>query len=174
MQSCIIIIHQATCAILTIGTIWYRILSFTLLILYIINLGHFHCYKVYTSENKLHNRILSGLSYIILIRQCHSEIKMVHYSNLVSINHCLVWRCQVMITSKSSWTGPPAYVGRPCWSSPPPHLPPSLTWPSSMFLNRITPLGSNLFSKLYKGSFKNEVTYKFSCHILELESLDLA
>ena len=82
MQSCIIIIHQATCAILTIGTIWYRILSFTLLILYIINLGHFHCYKVYTSKNKLHNRILSGLSYIILIRQCHSEIKMVHYSNL--------------------------------------------------------------------------------------------
>jgi len=83
-------LQQATCAILTIGTIWYRILSLTLLILHIINLGHFHCYKVYTSENKLHSRILSGLSYIILIRQCHSEIKRAIIYNLVSINHCPV------------------------------------------------------------------------------------
>jgi len=67
--------------------------------------------------------------------------------------------------SKSCWTGPPACVGRPCLSSSPPPLPISSSWPYPIFLSNITSLGSNQFSKVWKGSLKDKLTSKFSCHI---------
>ena len=65
------------------------------------------------------------------------------------------------VDSKSSWTGPPACL-RSCWSFSPPHLSPCTSRPSPMFLSKITSLGSNLFSKLWKGSLRNELTSKFN------------
>jgi hypothetical protein len=47
----------------------------------------------------------------------------------------------------------------------PPPLPLSSSWPSPIFLRNITLLDSNLFSKVWKGSLKNELTFKFSCRI---------
>jgi hypothetical protein len=67
--------------------------------------------------------------------------------------------------SKSCWTGPPASIGRPGWSSLPPPLPLSSSWPSPMFLINMISLGSNLFSKVWKGSLKNELTSKLSCRL---------
>ena len=72
---------------------------------------------------------------------------------------------EVEADSKSCWTGPSAFVGRPCWSSLPPYLPPSSSWLSPIFLRNITSLGSSLFSKVWKGSLKNELTSKFSSRI---------
>ena len=54
--------------------------------------------------------------------------------------------------SNLSWIEPLTWLGRPCWSSSPPHLPPCTSWSSSMFLSMITSLGCNLFLKLWKGS----------------------
>ena len=39
------------------------------------------------------------------------------------------------------------------------------SWPYPMFLINITSLGSNLFSKVWKGLLKNELTSKLSCHL---------
>ena len=66
------------------------------------------------------------------------------------------------VDSKSSWTGPPACLRHSCWSFSPPHLSPCTSRPSPMFLSKITSLGSNLFSKLWKGSLRNELTSKFN------------
>jgi hypothetical protein len=44
-------------------------------------------------------------------------------------------------------------------------LPPSSLWPSPIFLRNITSLGSSIFSKVWKGSLKNELTSKFSWRI---------
>jgi hypothetical protein len=48
----------------------------------------------------------------------------------------------------SCWAKPPTSIGRPGWSSSPPPLPLSSSWPSPIFLINITSLGSNLFSKV--------------------------
>jgi hypothetical protein len=67
--------------------------------------------------------------------------------------------------SKSCWTGPPASIGCLGWSLLPPPLPLSTSWPSPMFLTNITSLCRNLFSKVWKGPLKNELTSKLSCHL---------
>ena len=75
--------------------------------------------------------------------------------------------------SNFSWTGPPPWeirIGCTCWTSSSPWLVcdgvMSSSWPSHMFLSKITSLGSSLFSKVWKGSLKNELSCKLSWRIL--------